>query len=161
MSIISLLVAVADNGVIGRDNTMPWHLPADLKRFKQLSIGKPVVMGRKTYESIGRPLPDRRNIVVTRNPAYEAPGCEVVTSLEAALALAPEAEEIVIIGGGEIFALALPIADRIYYTHVRADVPGDAWFPELDWSQWEAVYREQGPAGELPYEYVDYNRVRG
>ncbi|HEY9396857.1 MAG TPA: dihydrofolate reductase [Burkholderiales bacterium] len=160
MSIISLLVAVADNGVIGRDNQLPWHLPADLKRFKRLSVGKPIVMGRKTWDSLGRPLPDRRNIVVTRNPDFQAPGAEVVTSLDDAIKRAGDAEEIVVIGGGEIFKLSLPIADRIYYTHVRANVEGDAYFPDIDWNQWQAVYRETGQGGDLPFEYVDYNRVR-
>ena len=161
MSIISLLVAVAANGVIGRDNQLPWHLPADLKRFKQLSVGKPVIMGRKTWDSIGRPLPDRRNIVVTRNSDFQSPGAEVATSLEDAIELAGDAEEIIVIGGGEIFKLSLPIADRIYYTHVHAEVEGDAYFPDLDWSQWQAVYREKGQGGDLPFEYVDYNRVHG
>lgn len=160
MPILSLLVAATDERVIGRDNKMPWHLPADLRRFRLLSMGKPVVMGRKTHESIGKPLPGRRNIVLTRNPAWCTEGCETVTSLDAALALAPDAEEIVIIGGGEIFRLALPLADRLYYTHIHSRIPGDAWFPEVDWRQWQAVRHEAGEDGDLPYEYVDYNRVR-
>jgi len=160
MAIISLLVAVAENGVIGRDNKLPWHLPADLKRFKQLSIGKPTVMGRKTWESLGRPLPGRRNIVITRNPGYQAEGAEVVHSLDEAIKISGDAEEIIIIGGGEIFQLSLPIADRIYYTHVRAVVEGDAYFPPIDWSQWDPVYQEAGQGGELPFDYVDYNRLR-
>lgn len=160
MSIISLLVAVAENGVIGRDNDLPWHIPADLKRFKRLSMGKPIIMGRKTWDSLGRPLPGRRNIVITRNPEFEAPGGEVVTSLDEALTRAGNAEEIVIIGGGEIFELAMPVADRIYYTLVHARPEGDAHFPEVDWNQWEAVAREAGSDGGLSFEYIDYNRRR-
>lgn len=160
MAIISLLVAVSDNGLIGRENQLPWHLPADLKRFKKLSVGKPTVMGRKTWDSLGRPLPDRRNIVITRNARFQAPGAEVVTSLDEAIRLAGDAEEIVIIGGAEIFRLALPIADRMYYTHVHTVMEGDTYFPPVEWHQWKPVYEEEGESGELPYKYVDYNRVR-
>ena len=157
---LGLIYARARNGVIGKDNAMPWHLPEDLAHFKRTTLGAPVIMGRKTWDSLGRPLPDRRNIVVTRNPDFQAPGAEVVTSLDDAIKRAGDAEEIVVIGGGEIFKLSLPIADRIYYTHVRANVEGDAYFPDIDWNQWQAVYRETGQGGELPFEYVDYNRVR-
>ncbi|MBX6393717.1 MAG: dihydrofolate reductase, partial [Burkholderiales bacterium] len=132
MAIISLLVAVSDNGLIGRDNQLPWHLPADLKRFKRLSLGKPVLMGRKTWESLGRPLPERRNIVITRNRDYRAPGAEVTGSLEEAIRLAGDAEEIMVIGGAEIFRLALPLADRMYYTHVHTVMDGDTFFPPVD-----------------------------
>lgn len=163
MPLISLLVAVARNGVIGRDNKLPWHLPADLKRFKQLSVGKPVIMGRKTYDSIivqlGKALPDRKNIVVTRNADFKAPGCEVATSIDEAIRLAGDAQEVVVIGGGQIFEETLPIADRVYMTWVKADVPGDAYFPEVDWSKWRVSFREDHPEGkELPFEYVNYER---
>ena len=162
MPILSLLVAVARNGVIGRDNKLPWHLPADLKRFKQLSLGKPVIMGRKTYDSIivqlGKILPDRDNIVVTRNADFKAPGCKVATSIDEALRLGGDAEEIVVIGGGQIFEETLPIADRVYMTWVHEDVPGDAYFPEVDWSKWRVSFREDHPEGPLPFEYVNYEK---
>jgi dihydrofolate reductase len=159
---ISLLVAVARNGVIGRDNKLPWHLPADLKRFKQLTLGQPVIMGRKTYDSIleqlGKPLPGRDNIVITRNIDFQAPGCKIAGSLQEAIRLAGEAEEIWVIGGGQIFTEALALADRVYMTWVHADVPGDAYFPEADWSKWNITFREMHPEGELPFEYVNYER---
>lgn len=160
MAILSLLVAVSDNGLIGRDNQLPWHIPADLKRFKKLSVGKPTVMGRKTWDSLGRPLPDRRNIVITRNATFQAPGAEVVTSLDEAIRISGDAEEIILIGGAEIFRLALPMADRMYYTHVHTIMEGDAYFPPVEWTQWQPVYQEEGEGGELPFKYVDYNRVR-
>ena len=155
---IALLVAVARNGVIGRDNKLPWHLPAELKRFKELSLGKPVLMGRKTYESIGKPLPQRRNIVITRNAAYSAPGIEVAGSLEESIRMAGDVPEIVIIGGGEIFKESLPIATRMYYTVVQADIEGDAYFPEVDWSQWQETAREPGPPSDPPFEFRVYER---
>ena len=124
------------NRVIGRENRLPWRLPADLAHFKRVTMGHPVVMGRRTYESIGRPLPGRSNIVVTRNPDYVAPGCTVVPSLEAAYAAAGDAEEVCVIGGTSIFAAALPTADRIHLTEVEADVEGDTFFPAFDRSQW-------------------------
>jgi dihydrofolate reductase len=162
MPLISLLVAVARNGVIGRDNKLPWHIPADLKRFKQLSLGKPIIMGRKTYDSIieqlGKALPDRDNIVITRNPDFKAPGCKVATSIEEGLKLAGNAAEVVVIGGGQIFEETLPIADRVYMTWVHADVPGDAYFPEVDWSKWRVSFREDHPEGALPFEYVNYEK---
>jgi len=160
MALLSLLVAVADNGLIGVDNQLPWHIPADLKRFKKLSVGKPTVMGRKTWDSLGRPLPDRRNIVITRNADFEAPGAEVVSSLEEAIRVSGDAEEIMIIGGAEIFRLALPLADRMYYTHVHTVLEGHTYFPPVAWEQWQPVYQETGEHGGLSYKYVDYNRVR-
>lgn len=128
---------MARNGVIGRDNRLPWRLPADLAYFKQATLGHPVIMGRRTWESIGRPLPGRLNIVVTRNPGYRAPGATVVASLEAAWAAAGAAEEACVIGGTSLFAEALPEADRIHLTEVDADVPGDTYFPPFDRSQWD------------------------
>jgi dihydrofolate reductase len=159
---IALLVAVARNRVIGRDNKLPWHLSEDLKRFKRLTLGKPVIMGRKTYDSIidqlGKILPDRENIVITRNANFNAPGCKVATSVRQAIEMAGDAEEIFVIGGGQIFEETLPIADRVYMTWVHADVPGDAYFPEVDWSKWTISYRQMGSGGELPFEFVDYER---
>ena len=136
---VSLIVAMAQNGVIGRDNTLPWRLPEDLKRFRAFTLGKPILMGRKTFESIGRPLPGRTNFVLTRDRGWSAAGVTVVHSVEAALAQAAGSEELVAIGGAEIYRLVLPFARRIYLTHVHADVPGDTFFPEFDAAQWADV----------------------
>jgi len=133
---IILIVAAATNGTIGSDGELPWHLPDDLRNFKRLTTGKPIVMGRKTHESIGRPLPDRRNVVITRDPDYKAAGCDVVVSPEAAMALLNDAEEVMIIGGGQIYAAFLPLANRIHFTRVHAELEGDVTFPELDENKW-------------------------
>lgn len=132
----SLVVAVARNRVIGRDNALPWRLPDDLAYFKRVTMGRPVVMGRRTYESIGKPLPGRQNIVVTRNPAFQAPGCTVVPTLEAAWKAAGNADEACVIGGTSLFEAALPTADVIHLTEVDADVEGDTYFPQIDRDQW-------------------------
>lgn len=151
---IVLVVAVASNGVIGRDGDLPWRLPSDLKRFKQLTLGKPVVMGRRTWDSIGRPLPGRPNIVITRDPAFSAPGAQVVASLDDALAAARrEAEtlgvdEICVIGGGQIYAQVFDRADILHVTHVDADVEGDTRFPDIDPASFEKVVEEEIPRGE-------------
>lgn len=129
---ISLIVAHDKNYVMGYENGMPWHLPGDLKYFKEMTMGKPIIMGRKTFESIGRPLPGRRNIVITRNTAYEAEGIEVVGSLEAALEMAKDAPEIMIIGGAQIFELAMPLADRLYITLINHEFKGDTYFPQYE-----------------------------
>ena len=139
---ISIIVAKSTNDVIGRDGALPWHLPDDLKHFKRLTTGKPIIMGRKTYESIGRPLPDRQNIVMTRNTGYEAPGCQVVATPEAALAAATGADEVMIIGGSGIYDTFLPMADRIYLTRVHADVDGDVRFSVPADAGWEQVSLE-------------------
>jgi len=152
---VAIYVAVAANGVIGRDNGLPWRLSSDLKRFKAGTMGKPIVMGRKTFESIGKPLPGRLNIVVTRDRAFRAEGVETAGSLEDALTLArvrgrcmAGADEICVVGGGEIYRQALPLADRLYVTHVLADFDGDARFPEIDRATWRPVASEEVPAGE-------------
>ncbi|WP_119278071.1 dihydrofolate reductase [Calidithermus roseus] len=158
---LSLVVAMAENRVIGRDNTLPWRLPNDLKRFRRLTMGHPVIMGRKTYESIGKPLPGRTNIVVTRTPGYSAPGCMVVGSLEAALRVAEAAphdparpRETFVIGGAELYAQALPLADRIHLTLVHAEVAGDTFFPAFDQSVWREVSRERHePDDQHAYAY--------
>jgi len=158
---ISLIVAMAQNGVIGRDNSLPWRLPEDLKRFKAFTLGKPILMGRKTFESIGRPLPDRLNIVLTRDRGWSAAGVTVVHSVEAALAQAAGSEELVAIGGAEIYRLLLPFARRIYLTHVHADVPGDTYFPEFDAAQWADVDSSAQPADErhaYPVTFVTLER---
>lgn len=132
----SLVVAMARNRVIGRDNRLPWRLPADLAYFKRVTMGHPVIMGRRTWESIGKALPGRLNIVVSRNPEYRAPGATVVGALSEAWKVAGEAEEAHVIGGTSLFAEALPEADRIHLTEVQAEVEGDTWFPEFDRTQW-------------------------
>jgi len=145
---IAILVAVAENGVIGSDNRLPWHLPDDLKRFKALSLGKPVVMGRRTFESIGKLLPGRTNIVVSRRPGLAIPGAVVASSLDAALAVAGDVPEIVIIGGAEIFRQVLPRTDTIHLTRVHARVAGDVIFPELDPREWRESAVEHHAADE-------------
>ncbi len=144
---LALIVAMARNRVIGRDNHLPWRLPADLQFFKRTTLGKPVIMGRKTWESIGRPLPQRTNIVMTTRSDYRATGCCVTHSLEEALAAAP-AEEIMVIGGASVFAQTLQRADRIYLTLVDADIAGDTWFPDLNPAEWREIERVHHPADD-------------
>ena len=145
---LSLIVAVADNGVIGQHNGLPWRLPGDLQRFKSLTLGKPIIMGRKTFDSIGKPLPGRASIVITRQTSLELPGCTVVDSLVAALAAAGAAPEIMVIGGADIYRQTLPQAQRIYLTRVHAAVEGDAVFPALNLTDWREVAREDYPADD-------------
>ncbi|HLV76673.1 MAG TPA: dihydrofolate reductase [Marinobacter sp.] len=166
----ALIVAMARNRVIGRNNQLPWYLPGDLKYFKQATMGKPVIMGRKTWDSIGRPLPGRMNVVISRNPEWQAPaGAVAVTSLEKALVKAEAqaeldgGDEVMIIGGGQIYAEALPLVDRMYITQVHAEVGGDAYFPEVNWDSWEEIGREDFSASDNnPYDYsfVVYQRSR-
>jgi dihydrofolate reductase len=146
--LISIVVAMAENRVIGHENALPWHLPEDLKRFKAHTMGKPIVMGRKTYESIGRALPGRLNIVMTRNPQWRAEGVVTVQSFEQALERAGDVPEIAVIGGAELFRLALPRAQRIYLTLVHAQVSGDTVFPEIDRKEWIERDRETRAADE-------------
>ncbi|WP_029076155.1 dihydrofolate reductase [Kaistia adipata] len=158
---LSLIAAVAENGVIGRDGDMPWKLSTDLKRFKAITTGKPVVMGRKTFASIGRPLPNRQNIVVSRDDAFAADGVTVVPDLDAALAAAGSAEEVMVVGGGEIYRAFIGRAERLYITHVAATPDGDAHFPEIDPAVWDVVASEDvpaGPADSAPSRFVIYSR---
>lgn len=164
---IVLIVAVAENGVIGADGKLPWRLKSDLKRFRALTIGRPIVMGRKTFLSIGRPLPRRTNIVVTRDSGFRSPGALVTTSLPDALAIARadalrrSVAEIAVIGGAEIFAQCLDVADRLELTEVHARPEGDIRFPAIDKAQWEEVAREPNPAGpddSAAFTYVTYCR---
>jgi dihydrofolate reductase len=162
--IISIIVAAAANDVIGRQNDLPWRLSADLQQFKRLTMGHAVVMGRKTYESIGRPLPGRRMIVITRQPNYAADGVEVVSSLPAALELAERQGEtdLFIIGGAEIFAHFLPRVNRLYWTRVHANVDGDVRFPAFDRREWrlvESTRHEADAKNEHPYSFELYERV--
>ena len=145
---ITLIVAVADNGVIGRDNTLPWHLPDDLKRFKRLTMGKPIVMGRKTFDSIGKPLPGRQNIVVTRDTNYRRDGVTAVHDADAALRAAGAVPEIMVIGGAEIFRTLLPRAGRVHLTRVHGNIDGDVVWPALDERAWRVVERESHSADE-------------
>lgn len=160
---ISLIAAAARNNIIGKGNALPWDLPNDLKHFRNVTAGHAVIMGRKTFESIGRPLPKRRNIVVTRQEGYSPEGVEVVSSLDAAIAAVPAGEETFVIGGGEMFKQALPIADRIYLTRVDADVEGDAFFPSLEPEKWREVSRQAGVVDEknaLPHTFLIFDRIR-
>lgn len=158
--LLSIIVAQSENRIIGRENKLPWYLPEDLKYFKRITQGKPIVMGRKTYESIGRPLPGRTNIVISRNVDYQSPGVHVVSSLDQALELAEQqalidgSEEMLVIGGAEIYKQAIQQADRLYVTQVHATIDGDAVFPEIDNSVWKEVLREDFFAeGPNPYDY--------
>ncbi|OGT19311.1 MAG: dihydrofolate reductase [Gammaproteobacteria bacterium RBG_16_57_12] len=160
---ISIIVAMADNRVIGIGNRLPWHLPGDLKWFRQNTLGKPVIMGRKTFESIGRPLPDRTNIIVTRDRDYHQAGCLVAHSIDEALNACREAAEVMIMGGASFYEQLLPRADRLYLTQVHAEVPGDAWFPDIDWTQWRETWREDHGGDDknpYPYSLVRYERIR-
>ena len=146
--LVTLIVAVADNGVIGRANSLPWHLPEDLKRFKRLTMGKPMIMGRKTFESIGKPLPGRLNIVVTRDTNYRREGVEVVSGMDEALEAAAGAPEVMVIGGAELFRAFLPRAGRLHLTRVHGKIEGDVVWPALDMRQWEVIERERHEADE-------------
>ena len=139
---ISIIAAVAKNGVIGKDNQLIWHLPEDLKFFKRLTSGNSIILGRKTFESIGKALPKRTNIVITRKKDYNAPGCIVVSSFSTALDAAPKDESIFIIGGASIYKVALNHSDKMYLTRVKADFEGDVSFPEVDWDEWNLVESE-------------------
>ena len=158
--LLSVIVAAADNGVIGRDNALPWHISEDLKYFKRVTLGKPVIMGRKTFDSIGRPLPGRANIVISRDPAFTAEGVHPVLSLDEAVTLAEDialidgVDEALVIGGAQIYAAAIPRADRLYLTRVHAAVEGDVLLPDIDWSGWREQSREFHAAeAPNPYDY--------
>lgn len=165
----ALIVAMSRNRVIGRNNALPWYLPGDLRYFKQATMGKPIIMGRKTWESIGRPLPGRMNIVVTRDKAWQAPAGTVSDSSLAqafvratAQAELEDVDEVMVIGGGQIYADVLAQIDRMYVTQVHAEVEGDAYFPEVDWNEWEEIGREDFSASDNnPYDYsfVVYQRL--
>ncbi len=156
---VNLVVALADNGVIGRDGGLPWHLPADLKRFREITWGHPIVMGRRTHESIGRVLPGRLNLVISRDPHCAAAGCVVVPDLEAALAAAGAVPEVMIVGGAAVYAAALPRATRLFLTEVHARVDGDVRFPDFDRSAWRETAREPHRGeGEYDYSFVTLER---
>jgi len=157
---ISLIVALGTNRVIGRGTIIPWRLPADQQRFKRVTMGRPLIMGRKTHQSIGRPLPGRLNIVVTRQSGYAAEGCDVVGSLDAALARAGDGE-VFVIGGSALYQAALPIADRLYLTLVELAPEGDVLFPEIDWREWNEIERTAGQVDDKnahPHTFVTLER---
>lgn len=162
---ISLFVAHANDRVIGYENDMPWHVPGDLAYFKRRTMGKPIIMGRKTYESIGRPLPGRLNIVITRNRSYEVEGVRVVSSLEEAFRIAKEetdAAEYMVIGGEQIFQQAMPLADRMYITKIDETYPGDTFFPAYDLAEWKIVEASETALNDegVPYTFYVYERNR-
>ena len=158
---LNLIAALGQNGVIGIDNRLPWRLSEDLKHFKALTLGHPVLMGRKTYESLWRPLPGRRNIVITRNPECRLEGAEIAYSLEQALALCEGADEVFFIGGADLYRQALPLVQRLYLTEVAASPPGDAFFPSFDRARWRESVRDRrrDDASGLEYAFVTYDRA--
>lgn len=163
MTRIAFVVARDRNGVIGKGGALPWRLPDDMKHVRALTIGKPLIMGRRTYESIGKPLPDRTNIVLTRDPAFRAEGVKVASTPEEALALAGDAPEVIVFGGAEVFARFLPMTDRIYLTEVETDAAGDTYFPALDPRQWRETERTEHPADAkhaYPFRFVTLERLR-
>lgn len=157
---LSIIVAMAKNRTIGVNNDLPWHLPEDLKYFKATTLGKPILMGRKTFDSIGRPLPGRQNIVITRNAEWQHEGVDVAPSLDAAIALASDVEEVMVTGGAQIYEMALPFVHRLYVTEVDLEIDGDAHFPEFSKNEWREVSRESHPAmdGKPAYSFVVYER---
>ena len=162
---ISSIVAVASNGVIGKDNDLPWHLPEDMKFFKKTTSGHHIILGRKNYQSIGFPLPKRTNIILSRNPFFIVSNCLVAQSIEEALEIALDngEEEVFIIGGAKIYEQTMDIIDTLYYTEVHAEPEGDVFFPEIDWSLWKLVHEERHEADEknmYPFTFKTFNRIR-
>jgi dihydrofolate reductase len=158
----AFVVAMDEQGLIGRDNDLPWRLSADLQYFRRITMGKPILMGRKTHESIGRALPGRQNIVVSSLVDYQAEGCDVVNSIDAALKLAANADEIMVIGGSSLFEQMFDTVDKLYLTRVHAELEGDTWFPEWDQTQWQLISQESHPADEkndYAYSFEVYQRV--
>lgn len=162
MNQISIVVAISENNAIGKDNQLLWHLPADLKHFKEITSGSTIIMGRKTYDSIGRPLPNRRNIVITRSLDLQIPNVEVVHTLESALSLCDDEKEVFIIGGAEIYKNALPTANKIHLTTVHQNYDADVFFPELIKEQWKEINNEYHPADEknsVAYTFSTLERI--
>jgi len=161
MMMLAIIAAIAKNRVIGHRGKLPWHLSADLKRFRALTLGKTVIMGRKTYQSIGRPLPERRNIILTRDVTFEAPGCEIVTEWESFIDVC-QAEDLFVIGGEALYAKALPYADKLYLTWIDAEFPGDTFFPDFsvhDWCLQETTAITDDPRVPFAYRFDVYQRV--
>ena len=153
--IISIIAAMANQRVIGINNSLPWHLPADMKWFRNCTMGKPIIMGRATFESIGKPLPGRKNIIVTRNQAYHVDGASVVHSLAQAIEVVRDEEEAMVIGGANIYSQAFDFADRLYLTEIHSDFEGDSWFPEFDSEAWLTLSREDHQADDQ--NHYDYS----
>lgn len=161
MTCLSLIVAMDENRLIGNDNQLPWYMPADLRFFKATTMGKPVLMGRKTHQSIGKPLPGRRNIVVTRDPDFSTEGCEIAHSIDAALDLCSGDEEVMLIGGASLYEQTLGRATRLYITQIHHRFDGDTWFPEFDSSDWRVEYRTDYDADHSnPHDYSFIKFVR-
>ena len=161
--ITTIVAAMAHDNVIGRNNRLPWNLPADLARFKKITMGKPLLMGRNTYESIGKPLPGRLNMVLSRNPAARIAGCEIVSDVDTAYAAVEGVDEIIIMGGAELYAQMLPVADKLELTLVNARIKGDAWFPKIDYANWQETLREphlSDDNNQYDYTFVTYARIR-
>jgi len=159
---ISLIVAMASNRAIGLNNEMPWHLSADLKKFKQITMGSPILMGRKTFESIGRPLPGRNNIIISRNEDYQQPGCLVFNSIEAAIESCQQEEEIFIIGGATFYQAALPLADKLYLTEINKSFTADTFFPVIDRNDWKELAREDisdDPTVDFCYSFISLEKL--
>lgn len=160
---IAIIVATDEQGLIGKDNDLPWRLSADLQHFKRVTMAKPIIMGRRTHESIGRPLPGRQNIVISSRQDYQAQGCDVVQSLESALDLCRNEDEVMIMGGASLYQQTLPIADKLYLTLVHIRLEGDTWFPEWSTEEWELVSREPHEAddkNDYDYSFMLYQRIR-
>lgn len=158
---LAIIVATDLNGLIGKDNDLPWRLSADLHYFRQITMGKPIIMGRRTHESIGRPLPGRENIIITSDQDYQAEGCTVMHSLQSALQHCEQHQEVMIMGGASLYQQCLPLADKIYLTQVDAELSGDTWFPEWDKTQWQCISQQDHPADEnndYPYSFMVYER---
>lgn len=160
---LALIVAMDKNGLIGRDNDLPWRLSADLQYFRKTTMGKPIVMGRKTHESIGRPLPGRQNIVLTTQPDYQAQGCDIVHSVAQVETLCQQADEVMIMGGSSLYDLFLPYADILYLTRVHVELQGDTWFPAWSENDWQLSQREDHQAddkNEFDYSFITYQRIK-
>lgn len=159
---LSLIVAMATNRTIGINKQMPWHLSADLKQFKKITMGHPIIMGRKTFESIGRPLPGRQNIVISRDISYQQEGCLVFNDLDAAVQHCADQEEVFVIGGATLYAVTLERADRLYITQINQAFEGDTWFPEIDAADWREVTREDindDASVDFKYSFISYDRI--
>ena len=159
---LAIIVATDEQGLIGKDNDLPWKLSADLQYFRRVTMGKPLIMGRNTHESIGRALPGRKNIVVSKNTDYQAEGCCVVHSVDKAIEVCDGAEEVMVMGGASLYKQLLPQADRLYLTHVHASLEGDTWFPDWLKSEWHEVSREDHLAddkNDYAYSFIVYDRI--
>ncbi|MCP4980863.1 MAG: type 3 dihydrofolate reductase [Gammaproteobacteria bacterium] len=161
MTRLCLIAAMDENRLIGSNNQLPWHLPADLVFFKRTTMGKPIIMGRKTFDSIGKPLPGRRNIIISRNPGFNAEGCEIVDSIRAALSLLNDVDEAMLIGGASLYEQTIANADQLYITLIHHEFEGDTWFPEIDPCEWKQVHREDfdsDPNNSYAYSFIKFVR---